>query len=62
MTGNSGGPMTVARTGSEWSHDRGERHTSYAEQPTTLASRDLDAVATPLVVYVPEACPTYLSA
>ena len=25
MTGNTGGPMTLAKTGSTWSHDRGER-------------------------------------
>jgi len=40
MTGNSGGPMTVARTGSTWSHDRGERHPD-----TTNAESDVAAIA-----------------
>jgi hypothetical protein len=29
MTGNSGGPMTVAKIRSGWSHDRGERHSTH---------------------------------
>ena len=28
MTGNSGGPMTMAKLGSNQSHDRGRRHST----------------------------------
>jgi hypothetical protein len=30
MTGNSGGPMTMAKPDSNRSHDRGRRHLSHA--------------------------------
>lgn len=45
MTGNSGGPMTVAKPGSNRSHDRGRRHCAvgqsreFSSQQTALGIR-----------------------